>query len=180
MSRIGKKIIPIPDKVKVTVTGSELEVKGPKGTLKRAFSPLCSFAIEGSELRVERQSEEPKVRALHGLTRAIAANMVKGVSDGFNRVLDIVGVGYRAEVKGNQLVLSLGYSHPINFDLPAGIQAKVEEKNTRIILDGFDRELLGLVAAKIRGFRPPEPYKGKGVKYSDEKIVRKAGKSGSK
>jgi large subunit ribosomal protein L6 len=179
MSRVGKKPIPIPPKVQVTLTADEVTVKGPKGELKRPLPAPLAVEVTGDQLQVRIKEEGPKVKALFGMFRTLLANMVKGVSEGFERVLEIQGVGYRAELQGRQLVFNLGYSHPVPFDLPEGISAQVE-RQTRVILSGIDRELLGLTAAKIRSFRPPEPYKGKGIKYQEEKIRRKVGKTGSK
>jgi large subunit ribosomal protein L6 len=179
MSRVGKKPIPIPKEVKVVLTAEGLTVKGPKGELSRSMPPQLSLLIEGNQVLLRPQDDSQKVRALFGLFRTLVANMVKGVAEGFERVLEIQGVGYRAEIQGGQLVLNLGYSHPVPFQLPEGISAQVE-KQTRVILRGIDRDLLGLTAARIRRFRPPEPYKGKGIKYLEEKIRRKVGKTGSK
>jgi large subunit ribosomal protein L6 len=179
MSRVGKKPIPIPKEVKVVLTDEGLTVKGPKGELSRSMPPQLSLLIEGNQVLLRPQDDSQKVRALFGLFRTLVANMVKGVAEGFERVLEIQGVGYRAEIQGSQLVLNLGYSHPVPFQLPEGISAQVE-KQTRVILRGIDRDLLGLTAARIRRFRPPEPYKGKGIKYLEEKIRRKVGKTGSK
>lgn len=175
MSRIGKKPVPIPPKVKVTVAGSRVKVEGPKGVLEMDVPVPITVEQQAQELVVRRPNDERRNRALHGLTRALVANMVTGVSDGFVRNLEISGVGYRAEAKGDTLTLDLGYSHPIKFQLPAGISATVE-RNTQIKLEGVDKELLGRTAAKIRSFRPPEPYKGKGIKYAEEQIRRKVGK----
>jgi large subunit ribosomal protein L6 len=179
MSRVGKKPIPIPKEVKVVLNDEGLMVKGPKGELKRILPPQLSVQVEANQVTIHPQDESQKVRALFGLFRTLVANMVKGVSEGFERVLEIQGVGYRAELQGNQLVLNLGYSHPVPFQLPEGISAQVE-RQTRVVLKGIDRDLLGLTAARIRRFRPPEPYKGKGIKYQEEKIRRKVGKTGSK
>lgn len=179
MSRVGKKPIPIPNKVKVVVTEGDVLVQGPKGALHRVFPPQLAITVEENRITIQPQEESQKVKALFGLFRTLLANMVKGVSDGFERVLEIQGVGYRAEVQGRQLILNLGYSHPVPFELPEGISAQVE-KQTKLTLSGIDRDLLGLTAARIRKFRPPEPYKGKGIKYQEEKIRRKVGKTGSK
>ncbi len=179
MSRVGKKPIPIPKEVKVVLTDEGLTVKGPNGELKRIMPPQLSLQLEGDQVLIRPQDDSQKVRALFGLFRTLVANMVKGVAEGFERVLEIQGVGYRAEIQGSQLLLNLGYSHPVSFQLPEGISAKVE-KQTRVILRGIDRDLLGLTAARIRKFRPPEPYKGKGIRYQEEKIRRKVGKTGSK
>ncbi len=179
MSRVGKKPIPIPKEVKVVLTEGGLTVKGPKGELSRNMPPQLSLQLEGNQVLIRPQDDSQKVRALFGLFRTLVANMVKGVAEGFERVLEIQGVGYRAEIQGSQLVLNLGYSHPVPFQLPEGISAQVE-RQTRVVLKGIDRDLLGLTAARIRKFRPPEPYKGKGIKYQEEKIRRKVGKTGSK
>ena len=179
MSRVGKKPIPIPKEVKVVLNDEGLMVKGPKGELNRIMPPELSVQVDANQVTLHPQDDSQKVRALFGLFRTLVANMVKGVSEGFERVLEIQGVGYRAEVQDNQLVLNLGYSHPVPFQLPEGISAQVE-RQTRVVLRGIDRDLLGLTAARIRRFRPPEPYKGKGIKYQEEKIRRKVGKTGSK
>jgi large subunit ribosomal protein L6 len=179
MSRVGKKPIPIPKGVKITLTPEEVVVKGPKGELKRAIPAQLTVSVDGEQVIIQPQQDGPKVKALFGLFRTLLANMVKGVADGFERVLEIQGVGYRAELQGNKLVFNLGYSHPVPFELPQGISAQVE-KQTRLILQGIDRDLLGLTAARIRRFRPPEPYKGKGIRYQEETIRRKVGKTGSK
>jgi large subunit ribosomal protein L6 len=179
MSRIGKQPIEIPGGVKVSLDDQKLTVTGPKGTLSRSILGTVSIAITDKALTVSRVDESIKARAMHGLTRTLISNMVTGVTKGFERALEINGVGYRAEMKGDTLNLSLGYSHPINFQLPAGITVEVD-KMTKLLVKGIDRELVGQTAAKIREFRSPEPYKGKGVKYADEKILRKAGKTGKK
>ncbi|MFH0788391.1 MAG: 50S ribosomal protein L6 [Pseudomonadota bacterium] len=179
MSRVGKKPIPIPKEVRVVLTNEGVLVQGPKGELSRVIPPQLSVNLEGDQLTIQPLEDSQKVKALFGLFRTLLANMVSGVSDGFERVLEIQGVGYKAEVQGSQLVLNLGYSHPVLFQLPEGISAQVE-KLTKLILKGIDRDLLGLTAARIRRFRPPEPYKGKGIKYQEEKIRRKVGKTGSK
>ncbi len=179
MSRVGKKPIPIPKEVKVVLKDGGVMVKGPKGELSRMMPPQLSVQVDANQVTIHPQDNSQKVKALFGLFRTLVANMVKGVSEGFERVLEIQGVGYRAEVQDNQLVLNLGYSHPVPFQLPEGISALVE-RQTRVVLRGIDRDLLGLTAARIRRFRPPEPYKGKGIKYQEEKIRRKVGKTGSK
>ena len=179
MSRVGKKPIPIPNEVKVVLKDGGVMVKGPKGELSRIMPPQLSVQVDANQVIIHPQDDSQKVKALFGLFRTLVANMVKGVSEGFERVLEIQGVGYRAEVQDNQLVLNLGYSHPVPFQLPEGISALVE-RQTRVVLRGIDRDLLGLTAARIRRFRPPEPYKGKGIKYLEEKIRRKVGKTGSK
>ena len=176
MSRIGKLPVNIPSGVKVAVDGGAVKLEGPKGKLQTAIPAGVQVKVDGSLIIIERQNEARKVRALHGLTRKLIANMAQGVSQGFSRVLEINGVGYRAEVKGQEIHMTLGYSHPVMFALPAGIAAAVE-RQTIITLSGADRQLLGEMAAKIRGLRPPEPYKGKGIKYREEFIKRKAGKA---
>ena len=175
MSRIGKQPIAIPKGVEVKISDSEIAVKGPKGQLSRTRHPLIDVKVEGGEVICERRNDSRESRAAHGLVRALTANMVHGVSAGFERKLEINGVGYRAEVKGKILLLNLGFSHPIEYPLPDGVTAKVE-KNI-ITLAGIDKESLGAAAANICGYRPPEPYKGKGVKYAEEQILRKLGKA---
>jgi large subunit ribosomal protein L6 len=179
MSRIGKLPIEIPVGVKISFVNSEISVSGPKGNLTRRI--MDGVKIEQSEksLLVQRLDDSTKCRSAHGLTRTLVNNMVVGVTKGFETALEINGVGYRAEVKGDVLNLSLGYSHPINFQLPPQIEVQVE-KMTKVLVKGIDKELVGQTAAKIRAFRGPEPYKGKGVKYATETILRKAGKTGKK
>lgn len=177
MSRVGRNPIQIPKGVKIAVVGNSVTVEGPKGTLSRNIVPECTVEHEGATVVVKRQVEGIRGRSMHGLTRALLANMVKGVSDGFTRELLITGVGYKAEAQGTKLTLNLGFSQPIELVLPKEVKAKVEDKNTRIILESYDKEVLGQIAAKIRAYRPPEPYKGKGVKYAGEVLRRKAGKS---
>ncbi|MCB2187770.1 MAG: 50S ribosomal protein L6 [Deltaproteobacteria bacterium] len=179
MSRVGKKPIEVPSSVEVKIDGQKIEVKGAMGTLSREFHPLVAIEREEGQLAVKPVDETQKARALWGLSRTLLFNMVTGVSQGFKRVLEINGVGYRAEVTGNVLKLSLGFSHPVNFELPQGVTASVE-KNTILTLNSIDKELLGQTAATIRAYRPPEPYKGKGVKYAEEVIRRKVGKAGAK
>ncbi|MDI6769159.1 MAG: 50S ribosomal protein L6 [Anaerolineales bacterium] len=178
MSRIGRMPVDIPAGVQVDVSGSYVRVKGPKGDLQRTFSPRISITMENNQVMVARSSEAPTQRALHGTTRAVIANMVHGVSAGFERVLEIEGVGYRAELNGKNLVLNMGFSHPVEIEPPEGITFDVELKSRRIFVRGYDKELVGQVAANIRNIRPPEPYHGKGLHYLGEKIRRKAGKSG--
>jgi len=175
MSRIGKKPIAIPKGVTVTLTDERVAVKGPKGSLEVRRHPLVEIAQQDGTLVFTRQNDSKPSRAAHGLMRALCANMVTGVSAGFARKLEINGVGYRAEVQGQKLTLQLGYSHPVEYQLPAGISAAVE-KNV-LTLTGIDKEALGAAAAKIRSFRPPEPYKGKGIKYMEEQLLRKVGKA---
>lgn len=177
MSRVGKSPVPITSGVDVKVAGQDVTVKGPKGTLQRTFHERVTILVEDGEARVERNDEERKTRALHGLSRALLANMVQGVSDGFRKELSIVGVGYRATLKGKNLEILVGYSHPVEIAAPDGINFEVPEQ-TRIIVSGIDKELVGQVAADIRKVRPPEPYKGKGIRYVDEYVRRKAGKAG--
>jgi large subunit ribosomal protein L6 len=176
MSRIGKLPIPVPGGVKVHITDGAVRVEGPKGKLSRTIVPEVDVTLEGSTILVTRKDETNRTRGLHGLTRKLVANMVEGVGKGFTIVLEINGVGYRAEVRGNILFLTLGYSHPIAYQLPEGVSAKVE-RMVVVTLESADRELLGQTAAAIRRLRPPEPYKGKGVKYATETIRRKAGKA---
>jgi large subunit ribosomal protein L6 len=175
MSRVGKKPIALSDKIKVSYTDRILTVTGEKGTLTRMIHPAVDLTVDENSLSVTISGTDKKTRSLWGMTRALVANMVTGVSQGFERALEINGIGYRAELKGNAIELNLGYSHPINFPLPDGISASVE-KNV-IKLSGIDKDLLGYTASTIRNFRPPEPYKGKGVKYAEEYVQRKAGKT---
>lgn len=177
MSRIGKKPVEIPSGVEVKLKENSLFVKGPKGELKRDLHPKMIIRHEDNKIVVERPSDHRLYRSLHGLTRTLISNMVDGVTKGFERVLEINGVGYKAEAKGGTLVLNMGYSHPVNFELPKGVHATVE-KMTTIRLSSIDKELVGQVAANIRSVRKPEPYKGKGIKYAEEKILRKEGKKG--
>ncbi len=178
MSRIGKKPVVLPPGVQVSIDGSTVKVKGPKGELTRTFTPEIGIALENGQVIVSRPSDARQIRALHGTTRAILNNMVVGVSDGFRKVLQVEGVGYRAEMKGKQLVMALGYSHPVPVDPPPGIAFAVDEKAKTITISGSDREQVGQVAAEIRAWRPPEPYKGKGLRYVGEIVRRKAGKAG--
>jgi large subunit ribosomal protein L6 len=175
MSRIGKKPIPLPSGVKVSV-GDHLEVTGPKGKLMVPIPPGITFEQSSGKLEVKRESDDHA--ALHGLTRALAANAVQGVSTGFTRDLDIVGIGYRADVKGKIATFTLGYSHPIEFLLPDGVDMKID-KQTHLVLSGHDRQLLGQVAANIRALRPPDPYKNKGIRYTGEALRKKVGKTGA-
>ena len=178
MSRIGKQPVVVPEKVNVTLDGRNIVVKGPKGELDFAHHEGVTVVQEGSEIKVAPVDSSNKNRALWGLTRTLIYNMVTGVTDGFTKSLIFNGVGYKAAVSGNKLTLNLGYSHPIVYELPQGVEAKVDKTN--IHLSGISKELVGFAAAKIRSFREPEPYKGKGIRYSDEVIIRKAGKTGSK
>jgi large subunit ribosomal protein L6 len=178
VSRIGKKPISIPKGVQVNVNGNAVHVKGPKGELSRTFPPKVSIALADGHVNVTRPNDEPAVRALHGTARAVIQNMVTGVSDGFTKSLQVEGVGYRAEMKGKQLVMALGYSHPVPVDPPDGVSFTVDEKTKTIKVIGIDKEIVGQIAADIRAWRPPEPYKGKGLRYVGEHVRRKAGKAG--
>lgn len=177
MSRIGKLPVAIPAGVKVSLDGNSMTVKGPKGTLSQVLHERISIAVETEQIVVSRSTDEKSDTALHGLTRALINNMVVGVTTGFKKDLEINGVGYRAEISGKTLTMSLGYSHPVVYELPEGISVEIE-KQTKLSVSGIDKQLVGSAAAKIRSFRKPEPYKGKGIKYADERIVRKAGKAG--
>ena len=177
MSRVGKKSITLPDKVTVKVNGSSVQVEGPKGKLSWTLPEGITATVEGNQLSVDRVGESRQLRALHGTNRSLLNNMVIGVSEGFVKNLEIVGVGFRAAVKGNILDLNLGKSHPINQVIPEGLKVTVTE-NTKVTVEGIDKQVVGQVAANIRKLRAPEPYKGKGIKYSDERILRKAGKAG--
>ena len=179
MSRIGRMPIPIPTNVKVDLSDHVVRVKGPKGELMRPYHAAMQVEVTDGTLTVSRPSDSTTHRALHGLTRSLINNMVEGVTKGFQRVLDISGVGYRAVKQGDRLILTVGYSHPVEITPPAGVSFAVEGTN-RIIVSGIDKEAIGEVAARIRGIRPPEPYKGKGIRYSGERIRRKAGKAGAK
>lgn len=179
MSRIGKKPIPIPNGVTVTISGNAVAVKGPKGELKSEFRPEITISQEGDQVLVSPKKDDRMSRCLHGLTRTLLANMVKGVTDGFERKLEIVGVGYRAAMDGRKMIMQLGYSHPVVIDPPAGLEVMVTG-NTKLSVTGIDKQAVGDLAAFIRGRRPPEVYKGKGVKYAGEVIRRKAGKAAGK
>ena len=178
MSRIGRKVIAIPSGVSVEQAQGEIRVRGPKGALARQLPPSVEMSVEGSELRFGRTDERKAARAYHGLARAMVANMVVGVTQGFTRELQIEGVGYRAEASGKKLTLALGFSHPIVLEVPEDLSVSVEGVN-KIKIEGIDRDRVGQFAAELRGLRPPEPYKGKGVRYSDERIRRKVGKAGA-
>jgi large subunit ribosomal protein L6 len=178
VSRIGRLPVSIPAGVQVEVKSGTVRVKGPKGELMRTFHPLIGIAMENGHVVVTRKSDNPAERALHGTTRAVINNMINGVYTGFERVLEIEGVGYRGEMDGKTLVLYLGYSHPVRIEPPAGISFEADAKTRQVKIKGFDREQVGQVASDIRKIRPPEPYKGKGLHYLGEKIRRKAGKSG--
>jgi large subunit ribosomal protein L6 len=180
MSRIGLKPLPLPKGVSLSVGPTEAAVKGPKGQLTVPIPYGISVAIEGDTAKVARKDDSKPQKALHGLTRALLANAVHGVSAGYERALQIVGTGYKAEAQGSALTLALGFSHPVVFSLPQGIAAKVEDRNTTIVLSGIDKQLLGQVCANLRSIRPPDPYKGKGVRYREEHIVLKPGKTAGK
>lgn len=178
MSRIGRLPVVIPSGVQVDLDGSKVRVKGPKGELQRSFSSLIGIEKQDNQLVITRKSENHAERALHGTTRALLANMVTGVSQGFEVVLEVEGVGYRAELEGKSLVLYVGYSHPVKIEPPTGISYDVDQKTRQIKVLGFDKELVGQMAADIRNVRPPEPYHGKGLRYAGEHVRRKAGKAG--
>jgi len=179
MSRIGKKIIPIPKGVKIDVQAGVVDVQGPKGKLRQSLPPGIGFEVNGDQLTAKLLREDPELGKFHGLARSLVANAVKGVTEGFRKDLDIVGVGYRAEVKGKQVHFALGYSHPVVFDIPNGIDVAID-KQTHLTVTGIDRQLVGQVAADIRSLRKPDPYKQKGVRYTGEVLKKKAGKTGAK
>ena len=177
MSRIGNKVITVPAGVEVSIVDNFATVKGPKGELKQQFDKDMTFNIEGSEITVVRPSDSKRHRTIHGTTRAILANMIEGVSTGFKKELELIGVGYRAQMQGKKLVLSVGYSHPVEFEEIDGIKLGVEG-NTKVSIEGINKEVVGQYAAKVRAVRPPEPYKGKGIRYVGEYVRRKEGKTG--
>lgn len=179
MSRIGNKPITVPSGVKVNLSGSDVKVEGPKGKLAMTAHELMKISMDGDTLTVARPNETREAKSLHGLTRTLIANMIEGVSNGYEKKLKIHGVGYRAEMKGSSLNMQLGFSHPVNYPLPDGVKGQVNDR-TEIVLSSIDKQLLGATAAKVRAFRPPEPYGGKGVRYSEEYVRRKEGKSGAK
>ena len=176
MSRIGKQPVVIPAKVKVEIKGQRINVEGPKGKLTWDLPARTTVKVDGANVLVSRDGEDAQAKSLHGLSRALVNNMVKGVSEGFTKKLEINGVGFKAAIAGNIITLSLGYSHPVTYAVPSQIKVTVEE-NTKLTIEGPDKMMVGKVAAEIRSYYPPEPYKGKGVKYSDEKIIRKEGKT---
>ena len=178
MSRVGRLPVAVPSGVQVQINGSDVRVKGPKGELNQTFSPEIGIELQGNAVHVTRPNDEPRMRALHGTTRALINNMVVGVSAGFTKVLEVDGVGYRAEMNGANLVLALGFSHPVTIVPEPGITFEADPKTRVVKISGIDREQVGQVASDIRKIRPPEPYKGKGIRYQGEKIRRKAGKSG--
>jgi large subunit ribosomal protein L6 len=179
MSRIGKKPIDLPTGVKVDVQPGVVEVKGPKGTLRQPLPAGIGFEVDGTQLQAKTLQDDPQLGKFHGLARSLVANAVVGVTEGFKKELDIVGVGYRAEVKGRQIVFALGYSHPVVFDIPAGVDVAID-KQTHVTVTGIDRQQVGQVAANIRRLRKPDPYKQKGVRYTGEVLKKKAGKTGAK
>ena len=178
MSRVGRKVIVVPSGVKVSVKETEIEVAGPKGKLSTPVPPGISFALAGAELTCKRSNDERQQRAFHGMARALAQNAIKGVTEGFSKDLDIVGVGYRAALEGNKVVFALGYSHPVVYEVPEGIKVAVD-KQTRVTVSGIDRQKVGQVAAEIRSLRKPDPYKQKGIRYVGEILKKKAGKAGA-
>ena len=178
MSRVGRKVITLPKDVKVQIGPESLQIQGPKGKLSTPVPPGITFALENGSLSASRKNDERQQRAFHGLARALASNAVKGVTEGFRKDLDIVGVGYRAEVKGKQVHFALGYSHPVVFDIPQGIDVVVD-KQTHVTVTGIDRQLVGQVAANIRRMRKPDPYKQKGVRFTGEVLKKKVGKTGA-
>ena len=179
MSRVGKLPVKIPEKVKVAVDGTLVKIEGPKGKMSFSFNPRVSVAVDKGEVKVARPDETRLSKGLHGLTRTLVKNAVEGVVKGYERNLEISGVGFKAEVKGKDIHFTLGFSHPVVFRLPEGITAEVDAKQTKLAVRGVDKHLLGLTAAKIRALRPPEPYKGKGIKYAEEIVRRKEGKTGA-
>ncbi|MBF0516114.1 MAG: 50S ribosomal protein L6 [Nitrospirae bacterium] len=180
MSRVGKKPIEIPGGVNITVSGSDVTVKGAKGQLSWSVPDLMKLVVNGNTLTVERAGDSKNERSLHGLTRSLLNSMCEGVSKGFTRDMELVGVGYRAQVKEDKIEFAMGYSHPVIFQLPAGITAEVDKKQTKLTLKGIDKQLLGQMAANIRSIRPPDAYKGKGIRYANESIKLKPGKTGTK
>ena len=180
MSRIGRMPVPIPKGVEVLAEGDVVRVKGPKGELANRIPPGLTVTIEESQVRIARSSDEPRDRAFHGLMRSLVANAVQGVTKGFSKDLEIVGVGYKAEVRGKAIVFALGYSHPVNFPIPDGIAVALDAKAGKLSISGADRQKVGQTAAEIRKLRVPDPYKAKGIKYADEVIRRKVGKAGGK
>lgn len=179
MSRIGLKAITLPKGVDIKIDGRKVSVKGPKGTLEMDIMPLINVEVAEGTVKVHRESDDKHVKAAHGMTRAILNNMVNGVTEGFQKTLEIVGVGYRAQMQGKKLVLALGFSHPVEVEPPAGIEFACESP-IKITVRGIDKQLVGQVASNVRGYRPPEPYKGKGIRYTNEYVIRKAGKAGAK
>ena len=179
MSRIGRKPIPVPSGTTVALEGGAVVVKGPKGRLQTPMVPGIDVSVEGAVVVVSRQNDQKQTKAFHGMVRALVSNMVTGVSNGFKKDLEIVGVGYRAQMQGKKLILNLGYSNPVEYEAPEGIELALEGP-TKLSVKGIDKQVVGQVSAVIRGFRPPEPYQGKGIRYAGEHIIRKAGKTGAK
>ncbi len=179
MSRVGRNPVALPDKVKVSVAGLDVAIEGPRGKMHFAHDHRVKVEVRGREVVVSRPDESNVARGLHGLTRTLVKNAVEGVTKGYERALEISGVGFKAELKGQAINFTLGFSHPVLFALPQGVSAEVDPKQTRIVLRSVDKHLLGLTAAKVRALRPPEPYKGKGIKYAEEKVRRKEGKTGA-
>jgi large subunit ribosomal protein L6 len=179
MSRLGKLPVKVPEKVKVSVDGNLVKIEGPKGKMSFPFNPHVTITVGKGEVQVARLDESALAKGVHGLTRTLLKNAVEGVAKGYDRGLEINGVGFKAEVKGKDIHFALGFSHPVVFNLPDGVTAEVDAKQTKLVLRGVDKHLLGLTAAKVRALRPPEPYKGKGIKYAEEKIRRKEGKTGA-
>jgi large subunit ribosomal protein L6 len=179
MSRVGRMPVKIPEKVKVSVDGNLVKIEGPKGKMSLPFNPIVQVQVDKGEVKVSRPDESREAKGLHGLTRTLLKNAVEGVVKGYARGLEISGVGFKAEVKGKDIHFTLGFSHPVVFKLPEGVTAEVDAKQTKLTVKGVDKHLLGLTAAKIRALRPPEPYKGKGIKYANETIRRKEGKTGA-
>ncbi len=179
MSRVGKLPVKVPEKVKVSVDGNVVKVEGPKGKMSFPFNPTVKVVVEKGQVQVSRPDDSRLAKGLHGLTRTLVKNALEGVVKGYERGLEISGVGFKAELKGKELHFTLGYSHPVVFPLPDGVSAEVDAKQTKLVVRGVDKHLLGLTAAKIRSLKPPEPYKGKGIKYAEEHIRRKEGKTGA-
>jgi large subunit ribosomal protein L6 len=179
MSRVGKLPVKIPEKVKVAVDGNVVKVEGPRGKMAFPYNTKLKIEVAGAEVKVSRPDDSRDSKSLHGLTRKLVQNALAGVAKGYERVLEISGVGFKAEVKGKEINFTLGYSHPVVFKLPEGVTAEVDAKQTRVVVRGVDKHLLGLTAAKIRALRAPEPYKGKGIKYAEETVRRKEGKTGA-
>ncbi len=179
MSRVGKLPVKIPDKVKVQVAHGDVRVEGPKGTMHFPYNPKVKVEVAGQEVRISRPDDTRESKGLHGLTRTLVKNAVEGVTKGYEKSLEISGVGFKTELKGKDLHFTLGFSHPVVFKLPEGVSAEVDPKQTRLTVRGVDKHLIGLTASKIRSLRPPEPYKGKGIKYANETVRRKEGKTGA-
>jgi large subunit ribosomal protein L6 len=179
MSRVGRMPVKVPEKVKVSVDGNVVKVEGPKGKMSFPFNPTVKVEVEKGEVKVSRPDESRLAKGLHGLTRTLIKNACEGVVKGYERNLEISGVGFKAELKGKEILFTLGFSHPVLFKLPEGVTAEVDAKQTKLVVRGVDKHLIGLTAAKIRSLRPPEPYKGKGIKYAEEHVRRKEGKTGA-